>query len=146
MTVKVFDLVGSVTDVAVNVVLLAAVTLAGALYVVVVVVEPLKEPRPVTADHVTPAAGLGSLLTVAVTDCVLVWSSVTGPVGDNDTEIAALIVMLRLPVVAVLLTESVTFTVKVNVPAAVGGPALIAPVAAPKVKGPGSEPEAIAKL
>jgi hypothetical protein len=67
-------------------------------------------------------------------------------VGDKVTEIAGLIVMLRLPVEAVLATESVTLTVKVNVPAAVGGPALRAPVAAPTVKGLGSEPEASAKV
>jgi hypothetical protein len=67
-------------------------------------------------------------------------------VGDNVTEIAALIVMLRVPVVAVLPTESVTLAVKVNVPEAVGGPALRAPVAAPMVKGFGSTPEAIAKV
>jgi len=56
--------------VAVNVALLANATLPGALYVVDVVDEPESEPSPVTADHVTPAEA-GSLLTVAVTNCVL---------------------------------------------------------------------------
>jgi len=52
--------------------------------------------------------------------------------------------MLWLLEVAVLETESVTFTVKLNVPEAVGVP-LIIPVLAPKVKG-AIEPEASAKL
>ena len=69
-----------------------------------------------------------------------------GPVGDKVTESAALMVMLRLAVVAVLATESVTLTVNVDVPAAVGGPALICPVAAPNVSDVGSEPEAIVKV
>ena len=64
------DFVTSVIDVAVNVAVLAKATTAGALYVIVVDVDPLSEPRPVTADHVTPALS-GSLLTVAVTNCVL---------------------------------------------------------------------------
>jgi hypothetical protein len=89
---------------------------------------------------------MGSLVTVAVTNWVLVWSSVSGPVGDKVTEIAALIVMLRLPVVAVKPCESVALTVNVEVPAAVGGPALISPVAAPKVSAAGSEPDAMVKL
>jgi hypothetical protein len=85
-------------------------------------------------------------LTVAVTSCVLVWSSVTGPVGDKVTEMAGLIVMLRVPVVAVLPSESVTFTVNVDVPDAVGGPALISPLAAPKVSDAGNVPDAIVKV
>jgi hypothetical protein len=111
LTVNVADLVGSVTEVALNVAVLAAPTLAGALYVVVVVVEPVSDPRPVTADHVTPAL-LGSFVTVAVTNCVLPWSSVTGPVGENPTVIAGLIVTLSPVVVAVLPTESVNLTAK----------------------------------
>ena len=50
-------------------------------------------------------------------------------------------VMLRLPVVAVLPSESVTFTVNVVVPAAVGEALAMVPLA-PRVKGFGSEPEA----
>ena len=107
--------------------------------------EPVSEPRPVTADQVTPAAGLGSLFTVAVTNWDLVSSSVSGPAGDKVTEIAALMVMLRLPVVAVKPCESVTLTVNVEVPAAVGGPALISPVAAPRVSAAGSDPDAMLK-
>ena len=105
-------MVGSVFDVAVNVAVLAALTLEGALYVVEVVVEPLSDPSPVTADQFTPAL-LGSLLTVAVTSFVSPWSRVTGLLGDNATLIAALIVILRLPVVAVKPSESVTLTVNV---------------------------------
>ena len=108
-----------------------------------VVAEPLSEPSPVTADQVTPATGMGSLFTVAVSNWVLPWSSVTGPVGAKVTERAALIVMLRLPVVAVKPCESVTLTVNVEVPAAVGGPLLISPVEAPRVSGAGRLPEAI---
>ena len=51
------------------------------------------------------------------------------------------IVMLRLAVVAVLLSESVTFTVNVEVPVAVGTALAIVPFA-PKVRGFGKDPEA----
>src|ERR1700691_227880 len=51
------------------------------------------------------------------------------------------IVMLRLAVVAVLLSESVTFTVNVDVPAAVGAALAIVPFA-PKVRGFGNAPDA----
>ena len=68
LIVNVADLVGSVTDVALKVAVLATVTDAGALYVAEVVVWPVSEPRPVTVDQVTPAVGLGSLFTVAVTN------------------------------------------------------------------------------
>ena len=142
MIVKILDLVGSVTEVAVKVAELATVTVAGALYVAEVVVWPLKVPRPVTVDQFTPAL-LGSLLTVAVTNCVLLWSSVTGLAGDRPTVIATLMVMLRFPVVAVKPSESVTLTLNVKGPAVVGGPALISPVVAPNVNPPGSAPDAI---
>ena len=50
------------------------------------------------------------------------------------------IVMLRLAVVAVLLSESVTFTVNVEVPLAVGTPLAIVPFA-PKLSGFGKDPD-----
>ena len=93
LTVNVADLVGSVTEVAVNVAVLATPTVPGALYVVEVIVEPVTDPRPVATDQFTPAL-FGSLFTVAVTNCVLPWSSVTGLTGENPTVIAGLIVML----------------------------------------------------
>lgn len=74
------------------------------------------------------------------------WSRVTGPVGENVTLIAALMVMLRLAVVAVKPNESVSLTVNVDIPAVVGGPALINPVPAPNVKPGGSDPVATVKL
>ena len=52
-----------------------------------------------------------------------------------------LIVMLSVPVVAVFPSESVTFTVNVEVPAAVGAALAIVPPA-PNVRGFGSDPEA----
>jgi hypothetical protein len=113
--------------------------------VTVVAVAPVSVPSPVTVDQFTPEPETGSLFTVAVTSCVFPWSRVTGPVGDNVTVMAGLIVMLREPVVAVNPRESVTLTVKVKVPAAVGGPALINPVDAPRVRGPGNAPEATVK-
>jgi hypothetical protein len=55
-------------------------------------------------------------------------------------------VMLRFPVVAVKLSESVTFTAKVKGPAVVGfGLFVIAPVLEFKVNPFGSAPEAIVK-
>ena len=51
------------------------------------------------------------------------------------------ITILRLPLVAVLLSESVTFTVNVNVPETVGVALAIVPFA-PSVRGVGSEPDA----
>ena len=60
----------SVIEVAVKVAMLAEPMEAGALYVVVVVVDQVSEPNPVTADQVTPALA-GSLLTVAVISCVV---------------------------------------------------------------------------
>ena len=108
-------------------------------------VEALRLPRPVTVDQVTPA-WLGSLATVAVINCVVPWSIDFGLLGDNVTEIAAVIVIEREPVVAVKPRESVTFTVNVNVLATVGGPALINPVEAPKLSDVGREPEATEKL
>ena len=55
LTVKIADFVASVTDVAVKVAIEFDATVAGALYVMVVDVEPLREPRPVTLDQLTPA-------------------------------------------------------------------------------------------
>ena len=52
-----------------------------------------------------------------------------------------MIVMLRLLVVDEYPSESVTFTVKVEVPAVVGVPLAIVPLA-PRVTGVGSVPEA----
>ena len=123
-TEKVADLVGSVTEVAVKVEILGEVTVVGALKVIVVDAGPVSEPSPVTADQVTPAL-LKSLLTVAVINCVVFWSIAKGSAGDKVTLIGGLIVMLRPVVVAVLPTESVSLTVNGNVPAAVGGPAVI---------------------
>ena len=54
-------------------------------------------------------------------------------------------VMLRLPLVAVKPSESVTFAVNVNVPAAVGVALAIVPFA-PKVRGFGSDPDASANV
>ena len=54
---------------------------------------------------------------------------------------AGSMVMLRLVDVAVLPSESVTFTVNVEVPAVVGVPLAMVPLA-PRVKGVGREPEA----
>ena len=110
MTVKVLDLVGSVTEVAVNVAVLAAPTVAGALYVIEVVDAAVSEPRPVTADQLTPALP-GSLFAVAVISCVVFWSMVNGLVGENVTLIAGLIEMLSPVVVAALPTESTSLTV-----------------------------------
>jgi hypothetical protein len=128
-TVKLANLVGSVTEVALTVTVLAAAMLAGALYVTVVAVAADKVPEPVAGitDHVTPAV-FGSLVTEAVMDSVPLCSSVTGAAGDvMATTIAALIVMLRGPLVVLKPRESVTFTVKDKVPAAVGVP-LMTPV------------------
>lgn len=69
-TENVADLVGSVTDVAVNEAMLEEVIVTGALYVTVVDVGPLIAPAPVNVDHVTPALP-GSLFTVAVINCVV---------------------------------------------------------------------------
>ena len=52
-----------------------------------------------------------------------------------------MIVILSVPVVAVLLSESVTFTVNVDVPANVGTALAIVPFA-PRVRGFGSAPDA----
>jgi hypothetical protein len=87
-------------------------------------VGPLSEPSPVSADQVTPAL-LGSLFTVAVISCDVFWSIAKGSVGDSVTLIGRLIVILRPLVVAVFPTESVSLTVNGNVPAALGGPAVI---------------------
>ena len=56
-----------------------------------------------------------------------------------------LMVMLNVPVVAVLPSESVTFTVNVDVPANVGTTLAIVPPA-PNVIGFGSEPDASANV
>ena len=56
---------------------------------------------------------------------------------------APLTVSVRLPVAAEKPSESVTFTVNVEVPATVGVP-LITPVAGLSVKGAGNAPEATA--
>ena len=93
MTVNVADLVESVTEVAVNVAVPDPLIVDDALYVVEVVVEPVSAPRPDTADQFTPAL-LGSLVTVAVTNCVLPRSSVAGLRGENPMVIAGLIVIL----------------------------------------------------
>jgi hypothetical protein len=69
-TEKLADLVGSVTEDAVNVAMLVTVIVVGALYVIVLDVEPVREPRPVNPDQVTPAL-FGSLFTVAVTNCAV---------------------------------------------------------------------------
>ncbi len=90
----------------------------------VVDVCPLSEPSPVSVDQLTPAL-FGSLLTVAVINCVVFWSIAKGCVGDRVMLIGGLIVMLRPLVVAVLPTESVSFTANGYVPATVGGPAVI---------------------
>ena len=65
------------------------------------------------------------------------------PVGKDGGVIvsAPLMVMLRLLLVVVKPSESVTFTVNVEVPAAVGTPLAIVPLA-PRVKGFGSALEA----
>jgi hypothetical protein len=54
-------------------------------------------------------------------------------------------VMLRVPVVAVKPSESVTFTVKLNVPDVVGVALAIVPVV-PRLNGLGSVPEASVKV
>ena len=139
-TEKLADLVGSVIEVAVNVAMLVEAIVAGALYVIVVVVEAVSDPSPVNADHVTPALA-GSLLTVAVTNWVVFWSMAKGCAGARITLIGELMVMLRPLVVALLPTESISLTAKGYVPATVGGPAVIevlAPVAELKANPVGS--------
>jgi hypothetical protein len=123
-TEKLADLLGSVIDVAVNVAMLVVEMLAGALYVTVLVVDPLNEPSPVSVDQVTPAL-LGSLFTVAVINCEVFWSIENGCAGEKVTLMAGLIVMLRPLVVAEFPTESVSLTENGNVPDADGGPAVI---------------------
>ena len=110
---------------------------------VAVGVDPESEPPPVTTDQITPAL-LGSLFTVAVTNCVFPWSRVTGLAGDSPTVIGGLIVMLRLLDETVLPTESVTCTAKCKVPAVAGVPVTM-PLLAPIVSG-ANEPEATAKV
>ena len=97
LIVKLADLLGSVFEVAVTTAVLATVTLAGALYVTVVAeLCPVNEPSPLVSAQVTPAL-LGSLLVVAVINCVTPWSKLSGLAGDSATVMAGLIVMLRLP-------------------------------------------------
>ena len=67
-----------------------------------------------------------------------------GKVGGVITS-DKLIVMLSVPVVAVFPSESVTFTVNVEVPAAVGAALAIVPFV-PKVRGFGSDPDAIVNV
>ena len=91
---------------------------------IVVEVEPLRDPKPVSPDQETPAVA-GSLLTVAVINCVVFWSIEKGCAGARLTLIGGLIVMLSPLVVAVLPTESVSLTLNGYVPATVGGPAVM---------------------
>lgn len=107
---KVLDLVGSVTEVAMNVAVLAEPTVAGALYVTDAVVAPVSDPRPERLDQFTPAF-FESLFAVAVISCVVFWSIANGLEGEKVTLIGGLIVMLRPLVVAALPTESISLTV-----------------------------------
>jgi hypothetical protein len=133
LMVNVADLFGSVIEVAFTVAVLADAMLPGALYVTVLVVDPVNDPRPLVIDQFTPALP-GSLVTVAVINCVLPWSRVTGVAGASPTVIAALIVTLRPLAVAVKPNESVTFTLNCKVVAVVGVP-LITPVFTLMTKG-----------
>jgi len=79
------DSVGYVTDVAVTETVVAEVTLAGAAYVVEVVVDPVKFPVDGLSDHVTPAPEL-SFRTCAEIGTMPAPPIVTAPFGVSATE------------------------------------------------------------
>jgi hypothetical protein len=80
------DRLGYVTEVAFTVTVIAVVTVAGALYVVVVVVDPVRLPVAGLRVHVTPAPEL-SFSTFARMGKIPASPIVTGPLGVRTTEL-----------------------------------------------------------